>query len=147
MIERILVAYDESQQAERALKVAIDLCRALGADLKVVTVVEPTPSYLSFAPSAKFALHWRQEQHARCSVLQRHASRQLSSSGVYPDLELVPGDEVGTIVACAKKYRARSADPGNEKAHALVGAHRSASGGEGSLLGPGSPIAVLILYV
>ncbi|KAA6457843.1 universal stress protein [Acidobacteria bacterium AB60] len=106
MIERILVAYDESQEAERALKTGIDLCRALGADLKVVTVAEPLPSYYSFAPSATFALHWKEEQANRCSVLQRRARVALARSGVYPDAEVVPGDEVGTIVACAKRFRA-----------------------------------------
>jgi nucleotide-binding universal stress UspA family protein len=106
MIERILVAYDESREAGRALKMAIDLCRALGADLKVVTILEPLPSYLSFAPSASFAMNWQNEQQTRCSVLQRHARQQLSRSGVYPDGELIPGDEVNSIIECAKRYRA-----------------------------------------
>src|SRR3974377_1971814 len=106
MIERILVAYDESQEAERALKMAIDLSRALGADLKVITVVEPIPSYFTFAPSATFAMNWQNTQQSRCSVLQRNACKQLRPSGVYPDAELIPGDEVDTIIECAKKYRA-----------------------------------------
>ena len=106
MIERILVAYDESKEAARALRTGIDLCRALGADLKVVTVVKPLPAYFSFAPSARFADDWLQEQQTRCSGLQRHARQQLTASGVYPDAELICGDEVSVIVDCAKKYRA-----------------------------------------
>ncbi len=122
MIERILVAYDESAEAERALQMAIDLSRALGADLKVVTVVEPLPSYFSYAPSAKYAENWKSEQQTRCSVLQGHARETLRTSGVYPDAELIPGDEVATIIESAKKYRADLIVLGMKK-HALVHGH------------------------
>jgi nucleotide-binding universal stress UspA family protein len=122
MIERILVAYDESREAERALKVAIDLSRALEADLKVITVVEPLPAYFSFEPSARLASHWKNQQQTRCSVLQRHARQQLSTSGVFPDAELIPGDEVGTILECARKYRADLLILGMKK-HTLLSGH------------------------
>jgi len=122
MIERILVGYDESPEAERALQMAIDLSRALCADLKVVTVVEPLPSYLSYAPSARFAEDWKSEQKTRCSVLQSHAQEQLRTSGVYPDAELVPGTEIATIIESAKKFRADLLILGMKK-HALLHGH------------------------
>jgi nucleotide-binding universal stress UspA family protein len=136
MIERILVAYDDSREADRALKTTIDLCRALGADLKVITVVEPVPSYLSFAPSARFAMNWQNEQQSRCSVLQRHARQQMTRSGVYPDAELIPGDEVSTILECAKKYRADLLILG-------MGMHSLLSGDTGRRLAEQAPCSVL----
>ena len=122
MIERILVAYDESPEAERALQMAIELTRALNADLKVITVAEPLPAYYSYAPSAKFAEDWKSKQENRCSVLQGHAREQLRTSGVYPDAELVPGDEVATIIESAKKFRADLLILGMKK-HALLHGH------------------------
>jgi nucleotide-binding universal stress UspA family protein len=136
MIERILVAYDGSQEAERALKTAIDLSRALSADLKVVTVVEPLPSYFTFAPSAAFAMNWKNEQQTRYSVLQSRACYQLRTSGVYPDAELVSGDEVGTIVECARRYRADLLILGMRK-------HRLLSGHTGHHVAERAPCSVL----
>jgi nucleotide-binding universal stress UspA family protein len=56
MFQKIMVAYDESLEAGKALEVAIELARALGAELKVVTVLEPLPAYFSFAVSAVLAV-------------------------------------------------------------------------------------------
>jgi nucleotide-binding universal stress UspA family protein len=136
MIERILVAYDESPEAERALEMAIDLSRALEADLKVITVVEPLPSYYTFAPSAIFAMKWQSAQQSRCCVLQRHACKQLRTSGVYPDAEVIPGDEVDTIIECAKKYRADLLIVGMKK-HTLL------PGSTGQHLAERAPCSVL----
>src|SRR3979411_736335 len=52
MFHKIMVAYDESSEAARALRASIDLAKALRAELNVVTVLEPIPGYYSFAVSA-----------------------------------------------------------------------------------------------
>lgn len=46
MFTNILVAVDGSEHALKAAHVAGDLARSMGANLRVVTVFEPLPSYL-----------------------------------------------------------------------------------------------------
>jgi nucleotide-binding universal stress UspA family protein len=104
MFQRIMVAYDESREAAKALQVAIELATALGAELKVVTVLEPLASFFSFAPSAVLAVNWKDEQQARYTALQEHARREATAAGLHFGSELIHGDEVGTIIECARKY-------------------------------------------
>jgi nucleotide-binding universal stress UspA family protein len=46
MFKNILVAVDGSEHALKAAQVAGDMARSMKADLRVVTVYEPLPSYL-----------------------------------------------------------------------------------------------------
>jgi nucleotide-binding universal stress UspA family protein len=46
MFKNILVAVDGSEHALKAAQVAGDMARSMEADLRVVTVYEPLPSYL-----------------------------------------------------------------------------------------------------
>jgi nucleotide-binding universal stress UspA family protein len=46
MFHKIMVVYDDSLEADRALDVAINLTKALQAELSIVTVLEPLPNYL-----------------------------------------------------------------------------------------------------
>lgn len=104
MFQRIMVAYDESREAGKALQVAIELARALGAELKIVTVLEPLPAFFSFAVSAVSAVDWKDEKRACYTALQQRARRKAATAGLYLDTELIHGDEVGTIIECARKY-------------------------------------------
>jgi nucleotide-binding universal stress UspA family protein len=106
MFRRVMVAYDESQEAGKALQTAIGLAKALNAQLSVVTVIEPLPTYYSFAVSALPATAWREEKQARYASLHAKARRQAKAAGIWLDTELVNGDEVSTIIECARKYRA-----------------------------------------
>lgn len=121
MFRRIMVAYDESTEAERALRVAIELARTLGAELKVVTVLEPLPAYFSFVVSAAYAADWKDEKQARYSALQEQARQQAFLAGLHLDTELIHGDEVGTIIECAKKYQADLLVLGMRKHTILMG--------------------------
>src|SRR6266478_1569997 len=66
MFHKIMVAFDESSEASRALRASIDLAKALRAELNVVTVLEPIPGYYSFAVSAVSA--WNHRLQALCSM-------------------------------------------------------------------------------
>jgi nucleotide-binding universal stress UspA family protein len=121
MFERIMVAYDESAEAGKALDVGIELARALGAELKVVTVLEPVPTYFSFAVSAAMAADWKDEKQARYSTLQEQARKKASAAGLHFDTQLIHGDEVGTIIECAKKYHADLLILGMRKHTLLMG--------------------------
>lgn len=121
MFQKIMVAYDESREAGKALEVAIELARALGAELKVVTVLEPLPACFSFAVSAVLAVDWKDEQRARYTALQERARRQAEAAGLHFDTELIHGDEVGSIIGCARKYQADLLVLGMRKHTLLMG--------------------------
>jgi nucleotide-binding universal stress UspA family protein len=106
MFHKIMVAYDDSPEAGRALRLSIELAKALRAELSVVTVLEPLPSYYSFAMSAVPAVHWTEteEKRARYSALQAEAQQQAKAAGLVIDAELISGDEVGTIIDCTKRH-------------------------------------------
>src|SRR5260370_15519279 len=104
MFHKIMVAYDESSEARRALRASIELAKTLSAELSVVTVLEPLPGYYSFAVSAVPAWNWTEEKRVRYSALQAEAHQQAKAAGVVLDAELISGDEVGSIVECAKRH-------------------------------------------
>jgi nucleotide-binding universal stress UspA family protein len=104
MFHKIMVAYDESSEAGRALRASIGLAKILNAELCVVTVLEPIPGYYSFAVSAVPAWNWTEEKRIRYSALQAEALRQAKAAGVLLHAELISGDEVGSIIECAKRY-------------------------------------------
>ena len=106
MLDRSIAAIDPSREGTRALRLAIELARETGADLKVIIVLKPVPAGFSFAVSAVFAHSWKHAQLQKCSALHSHAKQQMPKGGLYPDAEPVPGSEVHTILRCAKQYRA-----------------------------------------
>ena len=104
MFHKIMVAYDDSPESVRALKVAIELARGVGADLGVATVLEPVPAYFSFAMFANTAFDWKENNRARCIQLQAQARRWAAAAGLYLDTHLINGDEVSGILECARRY-------------------------------------------
>jgi len=104
MFHKIMVAYDESPEAGRALPASIELAKVLGAELSVVTVLEPLPIYYSFATIAAPAIHWTEEKRTKYSALQAEARQEALAEGIVLDAELISGDEVGSIVECAKRH-------------------------------------------
>ncbi len=106
MFHKIMVAYDESSEARRALRASIELAKTLSAELSVVTVLEPLPGYYSFAVSAVPAWNWTEEKRVRYSALQAEARQQAQAAGIVLDADLISGDEVGSIVKCARRHHA-----------------------------------------
>jgi nucleotide-binding universal stress UspA family protein len=106
MLDRILAAIDPSRDGARALGLAIELAREIGADLKVIIVLKPLPACFSYAVSAVFADTWKRSQLHKCSALHARAKAQMAKAGIFPDAELVSGIEVHTILNCAKQYQA-----------------------------------------
>ena len=106
MLDRIVAAIDPSRESARALRLAIELAREIGADLKVIVVLKPLPACFSFAVSAVFAQMWKHTQSQKCSALHSHAKQQMVKAGIFPDAELVSGSEVHTILRYAKNFRA-----------------------------------------
>lgn len=106
MLDRILAAIDPSREGTRALRLAIELARQIGADLKVIVVLKPLPACFSFAVSAVFAHIWKRTQSEKCSAVHNQARQHMAKAGVFPDAEIVTGSEVQTILKCARDYNA-----------------------------------------
>jgi nucleotide-binding universal stress UspA family protein len=103
MFKRILVAYDESPESGRALRIGIDLAKSLNAELRAVSVRENLPPYSGYIdaemPGATALLH----QQASAG---RGAQRTARQEGVILTTEVVEGDEVQAIVECAQRTQA-----------------------------------------
>ena len=125
MFHKIMVAYDESAEAGRALQASIELAKTLGAELTVVTVLEPLPGYYSFAVSSVPAWNWTEEKRIRYGALQAEARQQAKAAGVVFDAELINGDEVNTIVECAKRHHSDLLVLGMRKHSWLMTGHTS----------------------
>jgi len=106
MFHKIVVAYDDSPEADRALDVAIELTRALQAELRVVTVLEPLPNYFSWDVSPLPAKQWIERTRTKHTLHQTAARQKANAAGVSLDTELVDGDEVDRIIEFAKKNHA-----------------------------------------
>jgi nucleotide-binding universal stress UspA family protein len=105
VFQRIVVAYDESQEVGKALQIAIGLATAFGADLKVVTVLEPLPVYFKLAMTKAWAAGRKREKEARYTVLQQQALRRAAVAGLHLDTEMLHGDEVGSIIEYTREHR------------------------------------------
>jgi nucleotide-binding universal stress UspA family protein len=137
MFHKIMVAYDESPEAGKALETAIELARCLGGELKIVTVIEPFPAYYSFAPKALPVSEWSGAKREKYASLQAKARQLAKAAGLWLDTEMISGDEVGSIIECARKYRADLLVLGMRKHRLLMGytAHDVAERSPCALLG------------
>jgi nucleotide-binding universal stress UspA family protein len=136
MFRKIMVALDESPEADRALRVAIRLATDLVAELAVVTVIEPPPAYFSFAVSADLICRWREEKRRFYTSLQTRARQRARAAGLWLDTDLVDGDEVGSIVECARSYGADLLVLGMPR-------HRFSIGHTGKAIAESSPCPLL----
>lgn len=73
MYRKITVAFDESEEAGRALQTAIELAKILNASLGVISVIEPPPIYFSFSTLIAPYLRWTDEMQTRYTNLQSKA--------------------------------------------------------------------------
>jgi nucleotide-binding universal stress UspA family protein len=108
MYKRMIVAYDESPEAKRALACAIELAKVMGAELRLVTVCEPLPAYVGYAdvafPGSKRML--AEERQSFYNKLQEEAKARAAESGVVADGVIVEGDEVQSIVDSVTSWHA-----------------------------------------
>lgn len=100
MYKKIVVALDDSKEAKRALQAAIEFAGLLKAELTIVTVSEPLPSYAAFIdaelPGAKQTL--LDERNAFYCELQKQGVAQAAGAGIQAKAVIIEGDEVESIV-------------------------------------------------
>ena len=107
MFKNILVAYDESPEAGRALLTGIRLAKSLNAGLRVISVVESLPPYAAYieaeVPGGTVLLTQQAFEYYR--NLQTRARQAAQREGVVLTTELVQGDEVHAIVECVQRTK------------------------------------------
>jgi nucleotide-binding universal stress UspA family protein len=106
--KRLIVAYDESPEAQRALTRAIEMAKQMESELRLVTVSEPLPAYVAYAdvgfPGAKRML--ADERQTFYNKLQEEAKVRAAESGLVMDGVIVEGDEVDSIVDSITSWHA-----------------------------------------
>jgi nucleotide-binding universal stress UspA family protein len=84
MFQKVVVAYNESPEAERALISAIRLTKIMNGELQTVTVMADLPAYTAFASVADFSLPQalREDREKFYEHLQEKAHSLARSHGI-----------------------------------------------------------------
>src|SRR5271168_413419 len=100
MFHKIVVAYNESPESERALVVAIQLASSLHAELLTVTAMGDLPVYTAYAEAAdpSRAQVLEQDRLKFYTKLQEKVRAQVESHGIEFRSHLVEGKQVEAIV-------------------------------------------------
>jgi len=98
IIRRILVPYDGSAQARRAIEVGVDLAVRYGASLTVLTAIH-IPVFPATVGEVEEA---RQEQRRVVERFQREAVEYGRLHGIDPQVEIVAGHPAEAIVDYAR---------------------------------------------
>lgn len=108
MFKRIVVAYNESPEAARALTSAIQLAKMLRAELRAVTIAQGLPAYTAYVVAAdpsltRILVKDRREAYEKLHSEAREAARV---EGVELATHLLEGDEVNALVDFLIQYKA-----------------------------------------
>jgi nucleotide-binding universal stress UspA family protein len=108
MFKKITVAYNETPEAERALLLAIQLAKTLGAELRTITVMADHPEYAAFAAAGDLSLP-RVLEDDRLKFyqgLQEKARALAECHGIEVATCIVEGRQVEAIIHDLREQRA-----------------------------------------
>jgi len=100
MFKKILVAYDGSEGAKKALKVAIDLAKKDNAELHSISVEEGVPHYAATIGEVD---EFRKEANEFFKKINDEAVEEAKKEGIELHTKVQAGHEVETIVQYAKE--------------------------------------------
>jgi nucleotide-binding universal stress UspA family protein len=108
MFQRIVVAYNESPQSQRALASAIELARSLNAELHTVTVLTDLPAYTAYAGAldASIVRVLKEDRQKFHEQLQGKARALAESRDFVLNSHLVEGGQVEAIVDFLRAQKA-----------------------------------------
>ena len=108
MFQKIVVAYDGSQEAERALVAAIRLAKSLSAELHTVTVIADLPAYAAFAEAADSSLsqQLQDDRTKHYESLQEKARALALRDTMEVRPHVLEGHEVEAIVEFLRRQKA-----------------------------------------
>ena len=101
MFKKILVGYDGSDGAKKALKAGIDIAKHYGAELHSISVEEDLPHY---AATVGEVLEAKAEKNGYFAKLVEEAKEMAAKEGVVLHAKVVAGHEVETIVDYARDH-------------------------------------------
>jgi nucleotide-binding universal stress UspA family protein len=106
MFQKVMVAFDESPQANRALEVGIEMAKLLKTGLHLITVSEPLPLYTAIidvrVPGGRQMLLDDRDTYYR--ELQKGAMAQVTAAGLDVQALVIEGEEVQTLVDRIAEY-------------------------------------------
>jgi len=107
MFKRIAVAFDESPQAGRAFRSALDLARMFGSEVFLVTVVEELPPYIGYVSAAApdVLTKLRADRQAFYADLHNKARSAAEQAGVTIHSDFFEGDEMKGLLHLADRLR------------------------------------------
>jgi nucleotide-binding universal stress UspA family protein len=103
VFQKILLAYDGSRGAEKALHVAIDLAARYEAELHCIAVAESLAQHKGRIVGGSLRTEQEAEDYFR--LLTIHAGQAAASAGVRLDTHTLTGHEAETIATFATVYR------------------------------------------
>jgi nucleotide-binding universal stress UspA family protein len=101
MFKKILVGYDGSEGAKKALEVGIDMAEHYGAELHSISVEEDLPHYAATVGEVQEA---KAEKNGYFARLNQEAAEMAAKEGVSLHTKVMAGHEVETIVDYAKDH-------------------------------------------
>jgi nucleotide-binding universal stress UspA family protein len=101
--ERILVAIDGSQGAQRALTKAIELAQLTGASLTALAVEGPLPAYAATIGEVDEV---KRQKDTFFTQVGQTAREQAEAVGVQIDVDVRPGHAAELITSYARDHRA-----------------------------------------
>lgn len=101
MFRKILVGYDGSEGAKKALRTAVDIAKHYGAELHSISVEEDLPHY---AATVGEVLEAKSEKNGYFSTLNKEAKEIAAKEAVTLHTKVIAGHEVETIVDYAKDH-------------------------------------------
>jgi nucleotide-binding universal stress UspA family protein len=107
MFKKIAVALDESPEAGRAFRAALDLAKLCGSELYLITVVEDLPPYIGYisavAPDVSGML--KADRQAFYADLHSKARATAEQAGLTVHSDLFEGDEIKGLLHLADRLR------------------------------------------
>lgn len=107
MFKKVVVAYDESPEAERAFRSALDLGKFSISELYIVTVVEDLPPYVGYisavAPDVPGIL--KADREAFYADLHSKARSAAEQAGVTIRPEILEGREIEGLLRLIDRVR------------------------------------------
>lgn len=100
MFKKILVAYDGSEGAKKALKTAINLAKEYNAEIHSISVEEGVPHYAATIGEIE---EFRKEANEYFRKINDEAIEEAKKAGIELHVKVQAGHEVETIVHYAKE--------------------------------------------
>ena len=99
--QRILVAYDDSESARRALDEAIAIARMTRASLRLMAVFDEYAHVSGFEPADYIVRELVPMARGRCDAMLHEACERAAAAGVDADTVLIDGDglDIAPLVA------------------------------------------------